>query len=345
MHSQGLDSHNPSAAHSAKDLPTRNALIAWMTSFVSMSFLIFASNLATIITYYRNKRFRRRGVYCLINLAVADMFHGFFSMLWFIFYLDYLGIDFLPVKLSDRGLNLVVGLINTNTLVLSLFCLLLVSLDRVYATFFPFAAYSAASVKKYMTVFAITWCLSFLFSLIPSFFLTWDIYNHDLWFDNLELVCILSLVIIIVAYIAIFVKIRMQNQQLQQHQLHESIRRLRERQEKHLAITLLIVTILSLITWLPFIINHEVDIASRLPPGPARFHIELLTELIQLSNSLVNPIVYFFRMKEYRKALFQFLFKCSSSQEPVHPIGNHSNTRAIQSMPVPMLKLAAVDLE
>ncbi|KAK3740100.1 hypothetical protein QZH41_002816 [Actinostola sp. cb2023] len=320
-----------------EDLPSRNALIAWLTIFVAVSFLIFASNLATIVTYYRNKPLRRRGVYCLINLAVADMFHGLLSMLWFIFDLDYIGIDFLPVKLSDRGLNLVVGLINTNTLVLSLFCLLLVSLDRVYATFFPFAAYSAASVKKYMTVFAITWGLSFLFSLIPSFFLTWDIYNHDLWFDNLELVCILSLVIIIVAYIAIFVKIRMQNQQLQQHQLQESIQR-RERQEKHLAITLLIATILSLITWLPFIINHEVDIASRMPPGPARFHIELLTELIQLTNSLVNPIVYLFRMKEYRKALFQFLFKCSSS-----PIGNHSNTRAIQSMPMSTLELAPAE--
>jgi len=295
-----------------EDLPSRNALIAWLTIFVAVSFLIFASNLATIVTYYRNKPLRRRGVYCLINLAVADMFHGFFSMLWFIFYLDYIGIDSLPVKLSDRGLNLVVGLVNTSTLVLSLFCLLLVSLDRVYATFFPFA-YRAASVRKYMRVFAITWGLSFLFSLIPSFFLTWDIYSHDLWFDNLDVICILSLVIIIGAYTAIFVKIRMQNQQHQQHQLQESIRRRRERQEKHLAITLLIVTILSLITWLPFIINHEVDIASRIPPGPARYHIELLTELIQLSNSLVNPIVYLFRMKDYRKALFQFLFQCSSS--------------------------------
>ncbi|KAK3727945.1 hypothetical protein QZH41_004889 [Actinostola sp. cb2023] len=108
MTSQGLDRNRH-----PEDLSSRNALIAWLTTFVAVSFLIFASNLATIITYYRNKRLRRRGVYCLINLAVADMFHGFFSMLWFIFDLDYIGIDFLPVKLSDRGLNLVVGLVNT----------------------------------------------------------------------------------------------------------------------------------------------------------------------------------------------------------------------------------------
>lgn len=292
--------------------PTRNTLIVWLTVFVVVSFLAFMSNLGTILTFYKKKALRRRGVYCLINLAVADMIHGFFSMLWFLIYLDYIGIDFLPFKLTDSGLRITAGIINTCTLVLSLFCLLLVSLDRVYATFYPFH-YRTTSVKCCLRVFAMTWVASFIIAVIPAFYVEYRIYSHDLWYDNLNFVCLLCLGLNILAYVATFLKIRKQNRDYQQNQGQgvQSIQR-RERQERHLAVTLLIVTILSLITWLPFIINHEVQMASKEPTPPnQKYYIELITEVIQLCNSLINSIVYFFRIKDYRKALLEiFLPKC-----------------------------------
>lgn len=318
MHSQGLDSHHDDHdsdnENTHDDMPTRNALIGWLFAYVIISLIIFVSNLATILTFYKKKRLRRRGVYCLVNLAVADMIHGFFSMCWFTMYLDYIGIDFLPFKLIDSGLKLAAGLVNTSTLVLSLLCLVLVSLDRVYATFYPFS-YRSIRLRTYIFAFAITWATAFLLAMVPSFFLEFNIYSHDLWFDKLHFVCLTSLAVIIAAYIATFFKIRLQNLSNQKHTLAEAVQR-RQQQERHLAITLLIVTMLSLTTWLPFIINHEVDIVSRLPPGPGRHYLELSTELIQLTNSLVNPVVYLFRLKEFRKALLQQFFgKCSNQVE------------------------------
>ncbi|XP_028519340.1 melanocyte-stimulating hormone receptor-like [Exaiptasia diaphana] len=322
MHSQDLDSHHGHATnHTSDEFPSRGVLIGWMLAFVLVGFTIFISNLGTILTFYKKKPLRRRGVYCLINLAVADMIHGFFSMLWFSIYLDYISIDFLPFKLTDNGIKLLAGLVNTCTLVNSLFCLLLVSLDRFYATFFPFA-YRSTSVRAYWKVFAVTWSSAFLFSTVPAGFLEFNVYSHDLWFDNLHVVCLLCLSIIILAYIATFTKIRWQNRsQTQQNQPEEAVQK-RERQEKHLAMTLLIVTALSLLTWLPFIINHEVDIAVNISSGPGKHHLELSTEFIQLLNSLVNPVVYLFRLKEYRRYMFQLLMCAKPTVVQNHDNGN-----------------------
>ncbi|XP_020911063.1 adenosine receptor A2a-like [Exaiptasia diaphana] len=205
-------------------------------------------------------------------------------------------------SLNDDKMKLAPGLVNTSTLVLSLVSLLLVSLDRVAATFYPFA-HRAAGSALYIKVFALTWCIALVIAFLPVFITEWKIYGHDVWFRTLDFLCILCLIVIMLSYTAIFIKIRLKNKKHRQHEQELSTRR-RQKREKHLAMTLFIVTVLSLMTWLPFIINHEIELVASLPPGPAQHNIELLTEIVQLTNSLINPIVYVFRMKEFREALF-----------------------------------------
>ena len=325
-----LNKSGPTNRQSIVD-PSKGTLTAWLIIFGLMSFAIFASNLATIVTFLINRHLRRHSVYCLINLATADMIHGLCSIFWYFLYLDHLGLDILSIKLRHRGMNLAAGLVNTSTLVLSLVSLLLVSLDRVFATFFPFTHRSTTS-KTYAKVFVLTWCLALLLSAIPSLVVEWNIYGHDIWFENLDFLCILALVTIMLAYTAIFVKIRQQNNLHQRHR-QASIQRT-QKQEKQLAMTLFIATVLSLMTWLPFIINHEFELSSSLPPGPVQHNFELLTELIQLTNSLINPIVYIFRMKEFREALLQLLFKCSRVRQRIYPSCNHHGhaTLSIQKL-------------
>jgi hypothetical protein len=90
-----------------------------------------------------------------------------------------------------------------------------------------------------------------------------------------------------------------------------------------MAVTLFIVTILSLMTLLPFfgyILTIDA-IRQSIPDNVSQF-----TSLLQITNSLINPVVYVFRMRDFRKALFRLVCKCSRDrQHLIHPIGNHGD--------------------
>jgi ABC-type Fe3+ transport system permease subunit len=183
------------------------------------------------------------------------------------------------------------------------FSLLLVSLERVYAVIFPLR-HRTTRLAIYIAAFAITWSLA----VFPFIVLRLAIYENNevefnLFYDALAL---LSLVIMIASYTAIFIKVKLQNQQHQQHQQEGAMQRAQKR-ERQLAMTLFIVTLLSVAAWLPFIIFQipatEVIYISA--------NLWYFIVLLQYTNSLINPVVYVFRMRDFRKALFQMMFKCS----------------------------------
>ena len=85
-------------------------------------------------------------------------------------------------------------------------------------------------------------------------------------------------------------KIRMDNQ-------NQQIQR-----EKKLAKTLFLITGASLLTWLPFQIIIILGLLAII--GPFGFRI---IKLLQFSNSLVNVIIYPFRIPEFKGALLTML--------------------------------------
>jgi hypothetical protein len=71
--------------------------------------------------------------------------------------------------------------------------------------------------------------------------------------------------------------------------------------------TLFIVTVLSLITWLPAIIVYIIKLNISYVVS---YNVFQLVVLIQRTNSITNPIIYVFRMRKYSK-LFHFVSSCS----------------------------------
>jgi hypothetical protein len=88
--------------------------------------------------------------------------------------------------------------------------------------------------------------------------------------------------------------------------------------------TLFIVTVLSLITWLPYIITIILTTLNSSYVLSYNIGFQLI-DLIHLTNSLINPIIYVFRMRDFRKALAQLIFKCSHDRHRTHPIGHHGH--------------------
>ena len=75
----------------------------------------------------------------------------------------------------------------------------------------------------------------------------------------------------------------------------------RHKQNKELVKTLFIVTLLSLLTWLPFTVNtmrHTSKVYG--VAGPV---LLVVIRFLQLANSIINPIVYSFKMPLFRRTL------------------------------------------
>ena len=289
---------------------SKTAVIMLSVSIL-VSFLIVASNLATILTFLINRPLRRRSVYCLIHLASVDMTYGVLRIVRDLYeHMFYFRSDW---STSVVVLNVTENLVDINV-VTCLLSLVLVSLERVYATYFPFR-YRTTRARTYFVVFAITWLIPVAFNG-PYLKEKGTSSFGVILITGFLVLSVVALITICISYTAIFVKVRTQAKRLQPNRLPTALRRTRK-QEQHLGMTLFIVTILSLIAWLPMITLTFLYV-QRAVIMKLSFAGYKMIFLVHLTNSLINPIVYVIRMKDFRKAIVQMVFRCSrASQRPL----------------------------
>lgn len=82
-------------------------------------------------------------------------------------------------------------------------------------------------------------------------------------------------------------------------QRRESVER-----DNRLALTLFMVTAISLLAWLPFeIMNIMLTLCKSCRVKLYNIHVLSLTKLLHYANSVVNPIIYTFRITEFRRSI------------------------------------------
>ena len=274
----------------------RPECLTWLTIYFTVSFATAAFNAITIVVFIKHRNLRNRSAYLIINLAVADMLVGGFSTID----LSYSYEQICNIK-SDSGriiyLRIAIALL---FLVCSLANVTAISLERVHATFWPFK-HRVIKKRVYNVIIAATWITAGSMSLAYitlTEFKAWSIYFY-LW-NSFNTIC---LSVICISYASIFVKVRYSSQGLH---LSASTR------ERKLTVTLFIVTFLSLVLWLPYIVNRLLMEASNysimLP-----FSLQLFFAFSFHINSFINPILYLIKIPGFRRALIA-LFKICCPQ-------------------------------
>lgn len=271
--------------------------IAWITVFGIEAVAIVTLNALTIIIYLKERSLRRRSMYLVINLAVADMFVGGFVILqcWS------LGghCDFWTTNSSGNPFYLVIIALVTVFPLASLTNLAAISLERTHATFRPFK-HRTVKKKAFGAVIAVAWITAGLFATIRVLNV-FHILHLDLnqgfpipfvWF------LLLSLSIITVSYSSIAIKIVCGNQ---------SHRHGSNNRERKLTRTLFMVTIISLLLTLPHITLLIHSSLSSLTLTYIFLHLNYFFYSLFFANSFINPVLYTFRIPEFRRALFSFL--------------------------------------
>ena len=272
--------------------------LAWLTIYFTLSFATAALNAITIVVFRKHRNLRNRSAYLIINLAVADMLVGGFST----FDLSYHYGSICNIWTSDSGISFYLRIaIAYLFLVCSLANVTAISLERVHATFWPFK-HRVIKKQVYNVIIAVTWITSGSMSLAYitlTEFKTWSIYFY-LW-NSFNTIC---LSVICISYASIFVKVRYSSQGLH---LSASTR------ERKLTVILFIVTFLSLVLWLPYIVNRLLMEASNysimLP-----FSLQLFFAFSFHINSFINPILYLIKIPGFRRA-FIGLFKIRCPQK------------------------------
>ena len=268
--------------------------IIWFAAFPAVTVAIVTVNLLSIILFIKNRNLRTRGMYLVINLTVVDILVGGLSTINLLLIITHIGCKTVIVRLPVEGINIVQSVFFWFPLT-SLTNITVISLERMHATFRPF---SHRVIKKwvYGVTICVVWVLVGMIStgiMLLSFFgKKWSQHQY-LW----QSYCLLCLFVICACYASIIVKICC----WARPQHHGAARR-----QRKLTVTLLIMTIVSLLLWLPYAIAtflfHTTDsIRSLSYTKRMRLNVSLL--LLFYTNSFVNPVVYTVRMPEYRKAL------------------------------------------
>ena len=232
---------------------------------------LFVVVVVVVVAFYRRSQLKRTS-YLLINLAIADLMVGVSNIesvvgeIW----------KLTSTNCKSSWRNYVV--LDILFECASIDFLALISLERLYAIVCPFRLYSIGAI----------WLLS---TLVPVFELL-NVFTKrtQSWVTSMHsCACLLT---ISCAYSLIWFFSKKQDPRLPIN---------RQKQNKKLAKTLFIVTVLSLITWLPFTVLHmmrfDVEIFA---PGSILFDV---SQFLQIGNSLINPIIYCLRMPEYRSTL------------------------------------------
>ena len=227
--------------------------IPWMTVGFAECVAIVTLNLCTIIVFVRNRNLRKRSTYLVINLAVIDMFVGG-TLVYNLFYLAGVSCNLFKWPLIDYSTYIFTTVLRIFFPIASLTNITIIALERVHATFFPLR-HRVLKQQVYRLMITVVWVISGLLAItchvLPRFKET-HYYGVSV---TLTFSSIFPL-IICVCYTSIVIKVRCGAQP--QH--HGAASR-----ERKLTMTLLTVTVVSLMFYLPHLIWSFHILISKVP--------------------------------------------------------------------------------
>ena len=287
--------------------------ITWFAAVLIVSVAIVTVNLLSIILFIKNSDLRTRSMYLVINLTVADTLVGAISSLQFLGFssTECKNANNLNVRFTSEG-RMITWFIFYWFPLTSLTSITVISLERMHATFRPFRH---RVIKKwvYGVTISVVWVLAAMIStaimMLLLFDKEWSHYQY-LW-PSYSLLC---LFVICACYASIIVKICC-GARPQHHGA--------ARWQRKLTVTLLIMTIVSLLLWLPFAVATFVYYTTdriRSLSYTKRTRLNMLLLLLFCTNSFVNPIVYTVRMPEFRKALLLLFTRRQRQNAAVIPL-------------------------
>ncbi|XP_078363635.1 adenosine receptor A3-like [Oculina patagonica] len=299
--------------------------IVWSLCFGSLATLIVVGNVLAIWIFLK-QRLRKRAHFLLISLAVADLLVGLLTVPL------YIAINTMLYSprpyLLLRSVYLEVYIFtDILTGITSLFTLAFISLERMYAISWPLR-HRTLNFRVYVFANVIPWIVAAIFSSLSVMHYL-NIITRDSLFYPLVLFQSTSLLVMCIAYCVIWRK----QKSPMGNQNHAA-------REARLAKTLFMITGASLLTWLPFQIINLLFSFNAFTYFTYSYATFYTIKFLQFSNSLVNVIIYPFRIPEFKNALLQMFHCCVFPFERGNEVAPIHQVRLVQLNPCQGLQVS-----
>ena len=265
------------------------------------SLIIIVGNIFTIFVFWKNRNRLKRTSFLLINLAAADLLIGITEPIA-------LGALNVPVHFEERNLNSVhdkniSAAFQITFGFASVLFLTFTSLERAYALIWPLR-HRVASTKAYTYSAAFVWVTA-IFAGAVTLLAVYDVLDYAYWIFAFGFVMVLCVITICVSYLAIRTRLNCRVPAIDGAHNRQN----EPQQNAKLSRTLFIMIAASLLFWIPSIVVYcTYCLCSKCVSSL----VVNIFNFFHLANSLVNPIIYSFRIPMFRETFKRLkLFKKS----------------------------------
>ena len=274
-------------------------IAVWLTQFIMM----FIINAFTLVVFARSRHLRRRNTYLIMNLTVADLLIAAVSGPETILF-------FKRNTRPKKGFGVLYSIISDMCWIASLGNLVLISLERLHATLYPFR-HCLLGKSFYYKIITFTWfgALTLACGVQISRMNDVPLADRYPWIIYI----FLTLTVLTISYVIIISKF-IRKAHVQQLGSVMSA-------ERKLSVTLFIVSAASILTLLPWVIIICISISSDRYLWLQFTPMKIASTFYHL-NSILNPVIYAIRLPEFRRASKELF--CKSNSYPVRqdqPIG------------------------
>ncbi|XP_078378613.1 adenosine receptor A2a-like [Oculina patagonica] len=255
------------------------------------SLVVVVGNIFTIFVFWKHRNRLKRTSYLLVNLAVADLLAGLAEPI--VITLTKIPWHLKELRTNTTSKNILRAFQTTFSFV-SIFFLVLIALERAYALIWPLR-HRVANIKGYIYCVIFTWVAGISVGVL-ALLAGYEILYIVPWMFTYCFIVLVCLVSICVSYLAIRTRLHYRVPVIDAaHNRHNG-----PEQNVKLSRTLFIVIAASLVCRLPSVVVHCVYVlCSKCVP----ITFVYTTTTFRLANSLVNPIIYCFRIPMFRETL------------------------------------------
>ena len=265
--------------------------VVFCSAFFLTSVLIVAGNLLSLVLCARTKALRKKSFFLIINMTFADLMLGGLTLpiytyiagatlypLWtFNYVFDYKAATFFHL------------IADTLFVFASLLSATFISCERFYATYQPLKHRTLSTNTYSITIFML-WILAVLVATLLIVLKELQSVEYAIY---VAVPFTLTLMIIIcVCNVGIWRQF--------QHASAASQQKNRNSQRKRFTKTLVFISTLTLICWLPFLVMNILVV---LYDDAILMRFYLMVNILNYSNSFVNPVIYVLRIPEFKQAL------------------------------------------
>ena len=266
-------------------------LVSWCIVNGLVAILAIFGNSLVIAAFICFKKLRTRTNYFVVGLAAADILVGLLSVPFWIATLVSIWLQSVS-WMSNSWLYRAFIALDVFSGLASILHLLLISLERLYAIGWP-VRHRVSSRRSYLLAASMAWCITLIAAalFVPERSLT-----HFPRFLVLLLCFVVPLALICITYITMWIIVKFHKHDSNSWSNHK---------ETKLILTIFFIIILFIVAWTPFMAINVITFFCVNCVIPNK--VVYFSKLLHYSNSVVNPLVYGYRLPEFKKAFYILL--------------------------------------